>query len=266
MMATSVAMAANDLTIFTGLEGGNYHKQAMRLSALVSNSSSVANTTVVPTSGSLAILDKVSNTPSSLGFAQMDAVAYEKSKGNDRFDVVGTLNDECIMFVVSKDSDIDSIQDLKDKKVSVGMQGSGGEPTLLYIKKLEPKFSTIQMQFDTPNQVINQIASRVNGAPDAFMFVGTINETNKYVSMVNANADKLGFVPANDYDLNDDLDGRPVYAFKEVVTKKGLLSNDEFTTACTSVAVVVNREIDPAITDKVSEIMLTNQQALTNTN
>ena len=115
----------------TGGTGGTYYAFGGVLSQYIKNNAGI-NCVAVSTEGSKANIQGVASGDYQLGTVQSDVMAYAWDGTNtfakdgrvDGFRVIGGLYGEAVQ-VVTMDSSIKSIADLKGKSVSIGAPGSG---------------------------------------------------------------------------------------------------------------------------------------------
>jgi len=124
------------------------------------------------------------------------------------------LKDECVHLVVNKKGKVKDDGDLQKEgtKVYVGKIGSGSYITWKYFTKLEPGFKKAAALPKAGSRALAKIA---DGKVDAYFIVLTPNLSNKLNRTV-CNNDKLEFADVTDWDLNDKLDGKQIYTFKNV--------------------------------------------------
>jgi TRAP transporter TAXI family solute receptor len=122
------------VTILTGGTSGVYFPLGNAL-AKIYNEHSGANASSQTTGASAENAAKVSQKTAELAFAMADTVA-DAYNGDGKFEQTGALDNlrgvsalytNYMQIVAKKDSGINSIVDLKDKKVAVGAPGSGTE-------------------------------------------------------------------------------------------------------------------------------------------
>lgn len=119
------------LKMGTGEEDGNYYNYGTNLAQEVAEQSDY-NIEVLSTNGSVANLRLISEGYVDIAIVQSDAMADALSGLGDfsqgalsGFHVLAGLYTEQCQVVVSADSDIESIKDLKGKRVSIGAEDSG---------------------------------------------------------------------------------------------------------------------------------------------
>jgi uncharacterized protein len=120
------------LSIATGGSGGVYQVYGGGLADLLSDELPDSPTTAETTSASVDNLLLVANGDSDIAFSLADS-AVDAVRGQKTFDealplrALGTLYPNITQVVVMADSDVETIEDLRDKTVSVGSPGSGTE-------------------------------------------------------------------------------------------------------------------------------------------
>lgn len=123
----------DNLIIATGGTGGTYYPLGGGLANIVKDKAGT-NATAQVTGASVENMRLLKNGDVDLAFTQSDIADYA-SKGTEMFkegpvnnlSAIATLYSETIQIVVPAKSDIQSVSDLKGKKVSVGAPGSGTE-------------------------------------------------------------------------------------------------------------------------------------------
>jgi uncharacterized protein len=134
--------------------------------------------TAVTSHGSTSNVEAIASDKVEAGFVQAD-VAYWAYMGTGVFEgkpkveslrVIANLYPESIHLVVPKDSSIQSVADLKGKRVSVGEAGSG---TATDAKLILEAFGVAQNDIDAKSLTpAESAASLKKGELDAFFFVG----------------------------------------------------------------------------------------------
>ena len=115
----------------TGGTAGTYYSYGGILAQYMTNYSD-AKVTAVSTGGSKVNIQSIQDGDFQLGFTQSDVLAYawngtksfEKDGPTHDFRVLGGLYAETVQLL-TMDDDIDSVEDLKGKSVSIGEAGSG---------------------------------------------------------------------------------------------------------------------------------------------
>ena len=119
------------LTFTTGGEAGTYYGFGSVLAQKVSDVTST-NVTAITSGGSAANIDAIDIGDAQLGFSQSDVLAYAYA-GTRSFEEIGAVTNFSIVAplymeqvqIVTLNSDIKTVADLKGKAVSIGAAGSG---------------------------------------------------------------------------------------------------------------------------------------------
>ncbi|WP_019121514.1 TAXI family TRAP transporter solute-binding subunit [Brevibacillus massiliensis] len=130
---SSSASSAQDLIIATGGTSGTYYPLGGGMAEQIKEKAGIPTTAQV-TGASAENMRLIRDKSVDIAFTQSDIADYA-SKGEKMFEqdgkldfkALGSLYDETIQIVVSPDSGINSVADLKGKRVSVGAPGSGTE-------------------------------------------------------------------------------------------------------------------------------------------
>lgn len=133
----SINMYANEIiTIGTGGINGTYFPTGGSICRLFNTYKNETNTrcTVESTLGSVYNINTIKNGGLELGIAQSDIV-YDAFNGLEKFDkhpyknlrVVMSIYPELFTLVTKKSANINTLYDIKDKKINIGNSGSGNE-------------------------------------------------------------------------------------------------------------------------------------------
>lgn len=133
------AVAAQDRkTIATGGTGGVYYPYGGALASVLGDAIPDTEWTAEETSASVDNMYLIESGDADLAFVLSDT-AYDAGQGNDPFEAaieavtIVTLYNNYTHIVVNADAGIATVEDLKDKKVSVGSPGSGTEVIALRV-------------------------------------------------------------------------------------------------------------------------------------
>jgi len=134
------AFAAEFVTIGTGGVTGTYYPTGGAICRLVNKykKETKIRCSVESTGGSVYNINTIKNGELDFGIAQSDVV-YQASKGTGKFESkqVGKLKSvmaiypELLTLVTRKDAKIDTLADVKGKRINLGNPGSGNEATAL---------------------------------------------------------------------------------------------------------------------------------------
>ncbi len=169
------------VTIGTGGVTGTYYPTGGAICRLVNKykKETKIRCSVESTDGSVYNINKIETGELDFGIAQSDLV-YQASKGTGKFKgntikklkSVMAIYPELLTLVTRKDSSINSIADMKNKRINLGNPGSGNEATTLTllsvstIKKDELKFAGTLKASEMPD------ALRDNKIDGYFYMVG----------------------------------------------------------------------------------------------
>lgn len=134
-MAVSVALAPTPVTLATGVPGGIYHpvgNAICRMFNLAEGHQSVP-CVALGSAGAVENIQRIERGEASFGLSKTD-VAYGAFHGEGPFAAVGpnprlrlliALYPEAFTVVVRADAGISTFEDLRDKKIGIGMSGAG---------------------------------------------------------------------------------------------------------------------------------------------
>ncbi len=134
-VASSSSAAVAQLVMATGGTAGTYYPLGGAMAQLINSKVKDVNITVQSTGASIANLRMINTKEVDLALVQTDTADYawngteffEKDGKLQGFGVIASLYPELIQIAVSADAGINSVADLKGKRVSVGAPGSGTE-------------------------------------------------------------------------------------------------------------------------------------------
>ena len=178
---TLPAFAAEFITIGTGGVTGTYYPTGGAICRLVNQykKETKIRCSVESTGGSVYNINTIKNGELDFGIAQSDVV-YQASNGTGKFKdkqvkklkSVMAIYPELLTLVTRRDSNINGIADVKDKRINLGNPGSGNEATALTlfeasgIKKEDLKFAGALKASEMPD------ALRDNKIDGYFYMVG----------------------------------------------------------------------------------------------
>jgi TRAP transporter TAXI family solute receptor len=181
--AFGVAMAgAQDkktrISIGTGGTGGVYYPLGGGLAALISKYVPGVEATAEVTAGSIANLQLIDSGKSEIGFTMADA-AWDAANGLDKFNgkrvplrTIAVFYPNRMHVVTIEGTGINSMKDLKGKRVSTGAPVSGTEVTALRLIEaagIDPKDMTRERL-----SVAESVAALKDRKIDAFFWVGGV--------------------------------------------------------------------------------------------
>ena len=242
--------AGNTYVMATGSKKGVYAKYGMRISKLV------PNITVVFSKGSVENLEGLMKNLAQFAIVQKDAYRWYSKKNpgaENKITEIGGLGKECVFLIVNKNGKVKEDSDLQEDgiKIAVGRPGSGSMVTWQYMGALENGFKKAT---SIPIGGARALSKLTSGSVDAVLFVQSPDTDSWLFRTVNGN-DNLEFGNITDWDLNDKLNGKPVYTFEKITTKKGFFG-DSVKTICTQTEILVNDHVDEDTIDNLSDAIL----------
>lgn len=265
--SASFPVLAQDVVISTGGRGGSYFATGEKLAEILAEYDYPASS--VKSNGSIENIERVASGEATLGFTQLDALAWWMNRNPEsasNLKVLGNLYTECVYVAVNSDGPIDDEGDLQSDsaKVAVQKRGSGSAVSWSYMQDLEPDFARGNTYFQGGLQLLNELANNPDGEVNAFLWVSDpLNLDQRYLKTVLEN-DKLKLVDITDWDLNDKHPelGRPIYRFEEPDVAKGLVFDKELNTICMDAVVVANSDADDDMLDDVVDVLTVNRGRL----
>jgi len=203
--------AANDpkqLIVATGGTGGTYYPLGGGMADQITKNAGVT-ATAQSTGASAENMRLIRDQGADIAFTQSDIAEYankgtamfEQDGKIETFQAIGALYNETIQIVVSPDSGINTVADLKGKRVSVGAPGSGTEMNAQQILEAYGlKFEDVQLQrlsFADSSKAIQDgqldAAFQTAGTPTAAI---TELAATKGVKIIPIDADKIDAIVA----------------------------------------------------------------------
>ncbi|KGX87691.1 TAXI family TRAP transporter solute-binding subunit [Pontibacillus litoralis] len=123
----------NYISILTGGNQGTYYPLGGTFAKVINDNVENVEATATSTGASVENVQKLSDGEGEIAFVQTDIAAYategtimfEEDGAVETIQAMGSLYPETIQIVTTKDSGIESVEDLKGKTVSIGAPGSG---------------------------------------------------------------------------------------------------------------------------------------------
>jgi TRAP-type uncharacterized transport system substrate-binding protein len=266
-LSTSVPLLAADVVISTGGRGGSYFATGEKLAEVMMEYDYAAE--VVKSQGSIENIERVVSGEASLGFTQIDALAWWMGRNPESasdIKVLGNLFPECVYVAVNKRGPIKDEGDLKSNKGKVAVQkrGSGSAVSWEYMRELEPDFAKSATYYQGGLQLLNEIANDARGEINAFLWVNNPqNLEQRFLKTVLEN-DRLELLDIKDWDLNDKHPelGRPIYRFEEPEIAKGLIFDTQIKTICMDAVVIGGASADEDMIDDVVDVLTLNRARL----
>ncbi|MCA1010472.1 TAXI family TRAP transporter solute-binding subunit [Halobacillus halophilus] len=174
---------SKSIVLGTGGTSGTYYPIGGALKPVFEESDSIDNVTVESTGASVANIQNIQDQLNQMAIIMSD-VGYDAIEGNGQFDgnsvdvqAMAGMYQNVVQVVALKDSGIQSIEDLKGKKVGVGKVGSGVEQSA---KKV---LEAVDLTYDDLSKVTHtgyadSVQEMKNGNLDAAFFTSGVPNSN----------------------------------------------------------------------------------------
>lgn len=250
--------------ITTGGTGGTYYPVGGALAEVLSNNVEELAATAQAGNASVANCNLIANHETESAFVQNN-VAYWAYKGIGSFEGsavenirgIASLYPEAIQLVALKDSGIESVEDLKGKKVSVGEQGSGVDFDVKNILDAHGlTYDDINIDYLSFSEAAQKIKDKQLDA--AFVTAGYPTSSIIDISL----AREITIVPISEEKIDEMVQTSPYYA-KTVIpagTYKG--QDTDVVTATTMAMWVVDEQVDEQLVYDVTKALWENRDSL----
>lgn len=175
--------SSQSLVFGTGGTSGTYYPIGGALKPIFEQSDSIGNITVESTGASVANIQNIQDGLNQMAIVMSD-VAYDAVEGKGQFEgkkvdvkALAGMYQNVVQIVATKDSGIESVEDLKGKKVGVGKVGSGVEQSA---KKV---LEAVDLTYDDLSKVTHtgyadSVQEMKNGNLDAAFFTSGVPNSN----------------------------------------------------------------------------------------
>lgn len=254
----------SQLIIATGGTGGTYYPLGGGMADHITKNAGVT-ATAQATGASAENIRLLRDKKADIAFTQNDIAEYaakgtnmfEKDGKIESFQALGALYDETIQIVVSADSNIKSVTDLKGKRVSVGAPGSGTEVNAQQIlEAYGMKFEDTQLQrlsFADSAKAIQDgqldAAFQTAGTPTAAI---TELAATKGVKIIPIDADKIDAIIAK----------YPYYVKTTVPANTYQTVPEEVTTVSVKSMLLIRSDLSADLVYKVTKAIFENSDKL----
>ncbi|MED4583361.1 TAXI family TRAP transporter solute-binding subunit [Brevibacillus choshinensis] len=254
----------SQLIIATGGTGGTYYPLGGGMADHITKNAGIT-ATAQATGASAENIRLLRDKKADIAFTQNDIAEYaakgtnmfEKDGKIEAFQALGALYDETIQIVVSADSNIKTVADLKGKRVSVGAPGSGTEVNAQQILEAYGlKFEDTQLQrlsFADSAKAIQDgqldAAFQTAGTPTAAI---TELAATKGVKIIPIEADKIDAIIAK----------YPFYVKTTVPANTYQTVPEEVTTVSVKSMLVVRADLSEDLVYKVTKAIFDNTDKL----
>lgn len=253
----------NNLIIATGGTAGTYYPLGGAMANLIKDKVK-ANTTAQVTGASVENMRLIKNKEVDLAFTQSDIADYA-SNGTEMFaegpigdlTAIGSMYNETIQIVVPDKSSIQTVADLKGKRVSVGAPGSGTEVNARQILEI---YGMTFKDMDAQRLDFGNSAQKIQdgGLDAAFVTAGAptaaVNElaATTGVRVLSLDSDKISQLTSK----------YPFYAEQIVPAKTYPGQEAEVKTVAVKAIMTVRAELDKQLVYDITKALYENTSAL----
>lgn len=252
-----------DLSLLTGGTGGTYYPLGGQIGKIMTDNTN-ANITPQTSGASAENMETLRAGEAELAFTQTDIAAYAidgkemfEGKAIDNIQAIGSLYPETIQLVTTKDSGIQTVEDLKGKAVSVGAPGSGAYINAMQVLEVHgltaEDIKAQNLSFDESTDGIQ--AGTIDAA---FITAGTPTGA---VEALSAQED-IVIVPIADDKIQALMDQYPYYSKDTVAAGTYNIESDVNTVAVKAMLVVTN-DLDEELVYEMTKAMFENTDKIT---
>lgn len=199
-----------DLLMGTGSQGGTYFPLGAEMANVWNKNIEQVNVTSTESGASVENLAKISNGEFDLGMT-VNLPAYTAYEGSGDFDgkkvenfaFIGHIYPEVLQIITRESANINSIADLKGKRVAIGPPGSG---TQVAVKLVLESYGLKEGDYDAYQEGFGDAKSKLQdgtieasfgllGLPDAG--IDELQASVKDVKLLNIDTDKLDHIEKN---------------------------------------------------------------------
>ena len=227
------------LSLLTGGTGGTYYPLGGSMAQIISDETDY-NANAQSSGASAENMQALKNGEADIAFSQTDIASYAlngelmfKDNKVENVKAIGTLYPETIQIITTKDSGINSVEDLKGKTVSVGAPGSGVNANAQQILEIHGlSFNDIKAQNLSFDESTDGIQS---GSIDAaFITAGTPTAAVESLSAQK----EVKVIPIADDKIQELMEKYPYYAEDTVPKGTYKIPEDVKTVAVKAMLVV----------------------------
>lgn len=257
------SFALERITIGTGGLTGTYYPTGAAICRMVNKLSKDVKIrcSVEATQASVYNINSINNSELDLGIAQSDVV-YQASRGNGQFKgkqvkklrSVMAIYPELLTFVTRADSNINSLKDIKNKRINIGNKGSGTEGTVLTLFK-ENNIKKSQLKYaGSLNAVSMPDALRDNKIDAYFYIVGHPNANIK----ISTDAINAKIIPLKGQTINSLLKKYPYFAKASIPAGMYKNNNKKIETFGVKAVLVASTDVKDATIYELVKVILEN--------
>ncbi len=260
----SSASAATFLTIATGGTTGTYYPLGGDIANLFNQTIPGVRANAEATGGSAANLRKINAGEADLGTVQND-VSYFAYTGTDSFEgeqiqtfcVISSLYAEYVQIVTRADSGINSIEDFKGKRISIGAAGSGVYTNALHI--LESAGLTLE-DIDAQYLSFSESADGLKNKQIDAAFI-TAGIPNAAITELGSTVD-VKLISLSETEVNNLIAAHPTYANLTLAADTYELDEDVNCVAITAL-LVCSKDLDEELVYNMTKALFEQEGILT---
>ncbi len=259
---TSEKDSYKNLSILTGGAQGTYYPLGGSFADFISKETGIKTDAEVSQASAANMID-LKEGMAEIAFVQTD-IAYYATEGElmfenevvDEIAAIGNLYPETVQLVTLEKNGIESYEDLKGKKVSVGAIGSGTEANA---KQLLEIHGLTMDDIDAQNLDFGESQESIQAGQIDAAFV-TAGTPTGAVEGLNAVA-KVFIVPIEDEKAEELIEKYPYYA-KEVIPEGTYGSEEEINAVSVGAMLVVKDELPEDLVYEITKAIYENAESL----
>ncbi|MFC2990587.1 MULTISPECIES: TAXI family TRAP transporter solute-binding subunit [Halomonas] len=264
LIATAPLAAAQQLSIATGGTGGTYYPLGGGLAEMINNHIEGASAVAEVTGASVENMGLVWRGDSDLALALADTV-YQAHNGTGDFEgrqldnirALASVYPNAVQLVSLADSGVETLQDLKGKRVSVGAPGSGTE---LNARALLEANGISYDDFDPRRLNFNETADAIRDGDIEAGFWSVGPPTSSILNL--ATTRDIHLIPLSDEEVANAREAEPVFAPYRL--RAGLYDgmDDAVQTIGIPNVLAVSSEMDDDLAYQITKILFENTDEL----
>ena len=234
-------------TLSAGTTSGEYYQKGHILGKIMSEKG--FSFKIVSSEGGEQNARRVFNGITDFGFVQKDThnlLSTIDGNYSNKVNVVSLSGEESVLFIINKNSDIKTEDDIKNNKVKIAItsKSSGTNSTLDTMGKINKNFTNKEIVYKDFNQAINELNTKTI---DVLMIVqSSKNGYNENIKKI-MNENNLDIIDIKDSVLvNNKINGKKVYNQCKFDFKNKLVD-----TICTETLLISKQSIDQNLIDSI---------------
>jgi TRAP transporter TAXI family solute receptor len=255
----------SDVTILTGGEQGVYFPLGGALGDIINNHVEGLSATPVTSGASVRNVNDLNDGMGELALVQND-IAYYAAEGLNMFEEritgfsgVATLYPEVVQIVTAADSGIQTVEDLRGKRIAVGDQGSGTEANARQILEAYGiTYDDVQVEYMAFGDAANQIQD--DNIDAAFITSGTPAAAIEALKAVR----DIALVSISQDVVNQLIETYPYYTAHTIPSDVYDTADDALTVAVQAMLIVSN-DLSEDLVYNITKAMFENLDVFVNT-